>query len=344
MSKSLKRGEVYFKGVLKYYKKKCTTIRDDVGYGNTSTSMGYVRKLKEKNAAHKNQETRKNINQIVGSLSANRNNNYDLQVDQGDEIEHEQENKEEQEGTHEQLRHRFLKPTDLPLELPIEQSTNLSNATTTISDAREIYTKRHLPDEIFKKRYPPKFRNEDNSHTEDVYVNNPPKFNNTNVSLSEKNGDNIREYSSTFNKKGREKNLAKSRNPSNKKKCVFKKNYLNKKKKNILNTTNSNPLYFDLYHNYEDLQLCDNRSFIKRNKKKVNKQKIKYKYEMPTIASLGKVKKLNYLNLITNENEMSKQEKMFLNNLSHVYFDRNSFHAVAPSSKKLKRRKKQSHL
>ncbi|KMZ84332.1 hypothetical protein PVBG_00112 [Plasmodium vivax Brazil I] len=363
MSKSVRRGEVYFNGVFKYSKKKSLPVRDDAGYGDFSTERGYLSAIREKNSAHGIGRKRENANHAEGDLdweevgpeidkmgkAGETEQEREDEEEEGHENEQEEglDNKQEEQRRHtpERLQQRGEKPREQPGERSREKNKGSPKVTAITSDAVEAPVRRLFPDGILKKRYPRKSRDVDNPHVEGVGLNAPPEFDKAAVSQNDESGDNGdsgergREHSSTMNKKGKGKKPAKSKNPPPKKKCAFKKSIPPRKKKKLLNEAYDNPIYFDMCHSCDAAQPSANRSYIKKSKKKINGENCKYKYELPTIASLGKVKKLNYLNFTINEDEMTKQERMLLDNLSNVCFGGSLLHTVAQPRKKLRRKR-----
>ncbi|ANQ10360.1 Uncharacterized protein PCOAH_00039730 [Plasmodium coatneyi] len=346
MSKSVRRGEIYFSGVFKYYKKKSSPVRDDAGYEDFSIERGYLRPIRVKNTTHRIGRKREKVNHAEGD--------FDWEEDVGPEIdkmgeagetEEEREDEQEEQRAHkpERMQQRDEKSREKPRERSKEQSRGPPKITVITSDAVEAPA-RIFPDGILKKRYLPKPRNVYNSHVEGVGLYVTPEFNKAAASLNYKTGGSGREHSNTLNKKGKGKKPAKLKNSSPKKKCTFKKSILLRKKKTMLNGAYNNPIYFDMCHSCDAAQPRGNRSYIKKSKKKINGENCKYKYELPTIASLGKAKKLNYLNFTINEDEMTKQERMFLDNLSNVCFGGNPLHTAAQPRKKLRRKKGKPYL
>ncbi|GAB68907.1 hypothetical protein PCYB_143350 [Plasmodium cynomolgi strain B] len=245
MSKSVRRGEIYFNGVFKYYKKKSLPVRDDAGYGDISTERGYLRAIREKNSTHKIGRKREKVNHAEEDLDWDEDVGPEIdKMSEADETDQEREDEQEEEYEKEleeerghkpeRLQKRGEKPREQPRERSREQNKGPPKLTAITSDAVEAPVRRLFPDGILKKR---------------------------------------------------------------------------------------------------------NRSYIKRSKKKINGENCKHKYELPTIASLGKVKKLNYLNFEINEDEMTKQERMLLDNLSNVCFGSSVLHTVAQPRKKLRRKK-----
>ncbi|EUD68933.1 hypothetical protein C922_00624 [Plasmodium inui San Antonio 1] len=355
MSKSIRRGEIYFNGVFKYTKKKSLPVRDDAGYGEFSTERGYLRAVREKNSTHRIGRDREKVNHGEGDLDWEEDDSPEIdKVGEVGETEQERKDEQAEKPLKEQQEQRGYKPERLqprseksreqPRKQSGEQNKGPPKLTAITSDAVEAPVRRLFPDGILKKRYPEKPRNVHNSHAEGVGVNVPPEFNSADVSLNDESGDTGRENSTTFNKKGKGKKPVKSKNSSPKNKCVFKKSILLRKKKTLLNEAYDNPIYFDMCHGCDAAQPRGNRSYIKRNKKKINGENCKYKYELPTIASLGKVKKLNYLNFTINEDEMTKQERMLLDNLSNVCFGGSLLHTVTQPRKKLRRKKRKPRL
>ncbi|KJP85590.1 hypothetical protein AK88_04757 [Plasmodium fragile] len=342
MSKTVRRGEIYFSGVFKYCKKKSSPVSDDAGYGDFSTERGHMRPIKEKKIMHRIGRKLERVNQ--GEVDLDWEENVGPEIDKMSEA-----GETEQEGEDEQKEERGHKPERLlqggeksreqMRERSREQKKGPQKLTTITGDAVEAPRRRLPPDGILKKRYLPKPRNVDNCHVEAAGPNAPAEFNNADVSLNDKNGYSEREHSSMLYKKGQGKKRTKSKNSSPKKQCAFKKSILLRKKKKMLNETYDHPIYFDMCHSYDAAQPRGNRSYIKKSKKKINGENCKYKYELPTIASLGKVKKLNYLNFTINEDKMTKQERMLLNNLSNVCFSRSLLHAVAQPRKKVRRKR-----
>ncbi|CAA9990852.1 conserved Plasmodium protein, unknown function [Plasmodium knowlesi strain H] len=347
MSKSVRRGEIYFNGVFKYYKKKSLPVHGDAGYGDLSTERGYVCPIREKNSTHRIGRKREKDNHADDNVDWEEDTGLEIdKIDEGEETEKEREDEqEEQRGRKpKRLQQRGEKWREKPLDRSKEQNRVPPKLTAITGDAVEAPVRRTFPEGILKKRYLPKPRNVYNSNAEYVGLNVPPEFNKMDISLNDKSGSAGREYSNTLNKKGKGKKPIKSKNSSPKKKCTFKKSILLRKKKARLNEAYDNPIYFDMYHSCDAAQLRGNRSYIRKNKKKINGENCKYKYELPTIASLGKAKKLNYLNFTINEDEMTKQQRMLLDNLSNVCFGGNLLYNVAQPCKKLRRKKVKPYL
>ncbi|KEG04194.1 conserved Plasmodium protein, unknown function [Plasmodium vinckei vinckei] len=64
------------------------------------------------------------------------------------------------------------------------------------------------------------------------------------------------------------------------------------------------------------------KSFINKKKRDdIKPEAFKYKYELPTIASLGKVKTLGYFNYAFKKDTLNDTAKFILNNLSNIYFE-----------------------
>ncbi|SCM26199.1 conserved Plasmodium protein, unknown function [Plasmodium chabaudi chabaudi] len=112
------------------------------------------------------------------------------------------------------------------------------------------------------------------------------------------------------------------------------------KKKNLLYKNKNYP---------RNLNKIDKRYVVKNyvksvlNKKKRGDEKpeaFKYKYELPTIASLGKVKTFGYFNYAFKENRLNDTAKFILNNLSNIYFENSVLRFINLRRKKKPIRKK----
>ncbi|CAD2113424.1 conserved Plasmodium protein, unknown function [Plasmodium vinckei] len=85
------------------------------------------------------------------------------------------------------------------------------------------------------------------------------------------------------------------------------------------------------------------KNFLNKKKRDdVKPETFKYKYELPTIASLGKVKTLDYFNYAFKEDTLNDTAKFILNNLSNIYFENSVLRFINLRRKKklIKKKKK----
>ncbi|CRG97637.1 conserved Plasmodium protein, unknown function [Plasmodium gallinaceum] len=200
---------------------------------------------------------------------------------------------------------------------------------------KENYIRNDLPEGMLEKSSDTEYKDMDNYIIE--RIRNSSEFTNNNASLDDKNSDKSQTLSIKLKKEKKKNNLSCSKDPSRKKKCTLKKNDLDNKTL-LINNSFSNPSYLPNYDNY-GIQGPYYQTVYRRNKNKLKIEKYKKKYELPTIASLGKVKKLENLDLKINANLFNEKSKIILNNLS-AYFGNKVNHDDIESSNNFKKKKK----
>ncbi|KAI4834799.1 hypothetical protein MKS88_005478 [Plasmodium brasilianum] len=318
VNKTVKRGEIYFNGYLKYSKRKKVPTPDNAHCGTYSTRKQCLMASKKENVLQ---------NMLVGKIKVNH------MVDEAVEMEEvkEKENKGEKDGGNEDK--------DVDLTEQYEPYTREHKSSVILNNIKERLVRKNFHNGKIKKSSTPKFPEGHNSNDNCVITFLP--HNNKGVSLKAENNVVLQTCSTILNGEKGGDNLLKSKDLyTQKKDCALKKNNLHNKKKKILsNKSYNDPAYLGTYQKYDSSGLYD-KTYNRKSRNRINEKKSIYKYELPTIASLGKMKNLNYLNFTINENEMNKYAKMILNNLSNIYFEGNVLHNTIQLCKKTKGKKK----
>ncbi|CRH02497.1 conserved Plasmodium protein, unknown function [Plasmodium relictum] len=224
------------------------------------------------------------------------------------------------------------KISDLVENREQKQQKSEQNSITLSVDSNENYIS-DSQNEILENSFTNEFKNTDGSIIENI--SNLYELNDTNIPLNDEENDKLHTFSVKLKMEKKKNNLTNLKDSSPKKKCILKKNDLDNRKL-LLNNSYSNPSYLPNYDNY-GIHGPYYQTVYKRDKNKLKREKYKKKYELPTIASLGKVKKLEYLDLKINENLFSERAKIVLNNLS-AYLGNKSFHNDIESGNNLKKK------
>ncbi|KYN99237.1 hypothetical protein PRSY57_0814100 [Plasmodium reichenowi] len=205
-----------------------------------------------------------------------------------------------------------------------------------------------LKTKLLKKSFTPNFEKKTGSIVNNIICDEVPSIHDKSNNTLKKE---IRRKTPNMKKK-KTNNTLKLSNSSRKRSNGLKKRNLNSNKSSsYLNNSYGNLSYFTDYSNYSIRNSSyDIPTSHGKNKNNTKRLYVKYKYELPTIASLGKVKKLDYLGLTIDDVELNKKSKKLLYNLSNLYFGnsklQNSLYYHKKSSqggKKKKEKKKKKH-
>ncbi|SOS78046.1 conserved Plasmodium protein, unknown function [Plasmodium sp. gorilla clade G1] len=205
-----------------------------------------------------------------------------------------------------------------------------------------------LKTKLLKKSFTPNFEKKTGSIVNNIICNEVPSIHDKSNNTLKKE---IRRKTPKMKKK-KTNNTLKLSNSSRKRSNGLKKRNLNSNKSSsYLNNSYGNLSYFTDYSNYSIRNSSyDIPTSHSKNKNNTKRLYVKYKYELPTIASLGKVKKLDYLGLTIDDVELNKKSKKLLYNLSNLYFGnsklQNSLYYHKKSSqggKKKKEKKKKKN-
>ncbi|SOV13623.1 conserved Plasmodium protein, unknown function [Plasmodium sp. gorilla clade G2] len=307
MSKICKRGEIYFNGFLKYSKKK----QKKKPLGNED--VGKIKDIKKTKIS----DNLKDINSSY-SLDEKRNKSINMVSKKKKKSKNNEDNEK--------------KNNDIII--------NDSKKNTNVKSNKNVLKKK-----LLKKSFTPNFESKTGSIVNniicDVDPSNGDKNNNTLKKEIKRKTPNI--------KKKKTNNILKLSNSSRKRSNGLKKRNLNSNNSSsYLNNSYGNFSYFTDYNNYSIRNSSyDMRSSHRKNKNITKRVCVKYKYELPTIASLGKVKKLDYLGLTIDDVELNKKSKKLLYNLSNLYFGnsklQNSLYCNKNSSHGGKKKKKKKN-
>ncbi|SCQ16886.1 conserved Plasmodium protein, unknown function [Plasmodium ovale] len=308
MNKNMNRGQIYFNGFLKYYKKKKLQRIDKEACCIHTTHMGHLKSRKEKNGLHvmENEEESSNYTHAEDAYKVSEEG-----VEDG-------ENVHANDGARQWL-------------------SGEKKCGDMLNGVKEKFVEKSLSTVKLNKSFPPKKGKRNCGPNENV--NGFPKYGNKDVSLNDAYNDVLQSCSPILNKKTKAGSLL-TANKCAKKKCSQMQNKLHKKKMGLLNKNCDFATYFSMNHRYNTIEPYNKSYYGRRNKNKIQGEKCIYKYELPTIASLGKVKKLDYLNVTINDSELNGKTRMMLHNLSHVYFDSCVLHNITHPCKKKKSKKK----
>ncbi|SOV75581.1 conserved Plasmodium protein, unknown function [Plasmodium sp. gorilla clade G3] len=175
-----------------------------------------------------------------------------------------------------------------------------------------------LKKKLLKKSFTPNFEEKTGSVVNNIICDVVPSIHDKNNNTIKKE---IKRKTSNMKKK-KTNNILKLSNSSRKRSNGLKTRNLNSNNSSsYLNNSYGNFSYFTDYNNYSIRNASYDMPYSHRkNKNNTKRVYIKYKYELPTIASLGKVKKLDYLGLTIDDVELNKKSKKLLYNLSNLYF------------------------
>ncbi|EWC77118.1 hypothetical protein C923_02193 [Plasmodium falciparum UGT5.1] len=175
-----------------------------------------------------------------------------------------------------------------------------------------------LKTKLLKKSFTPNFEKKTGSIVNNIICDEVPSIHDKGNNTLKKE---IRRKTPKMKKK-KTNNTLKLSNSSRKRSNGLKKRNLNSNKSSsYLNNSYGNLSYFTDYSNYSIRNSSyDIPTSHSKNKNNTKRLYVKYKYELPTIASLGKVKKLDYLGLTIDDVELNKKSKKLLYNLSNLYF------------------------
>ncbi|SOV78491.1 conserved Plasmodium protein, unknown function [Plasmodium reichenowi] len=205
-----------------------------------------------------------------------------------------------------------------------------------------------LKTKLLKKSFTPNFEKKTGSIVNNIICDEVPSIHDkSNTTLKKE----IRRKTPNMKKKKTNNTLKLSNSSRKRSNGLKKRNLKSNKSSSYLNNSYGNLSYFTDYSNYSIRNSSyDITTSHGKNKNNTKRLYVKYKYELPTIASLGKVKKLDYLGLTIDDVELNKKSKKLLYNLSNLYFGnsklQNSLYYHKKSSqggKKKKKKKKKKH-
>ncbi|EAA17446.1 hypothetical protein, partial [Plasmodium yoelii yoelii] len=202
------------------------------------------------------------------------------------------------------------------------------------NDINDLIDEKDIVDMQLKKKITSNFGKKDKYNIEND--NNSPKSDHVN-SLNRKNKYKIQNDLSGLKKKKNKKidNALKEKNIHSSKKVEIAQ-----KKKNLLH---KNKNYPKSLNKIGKRYIAENyiKNFLnKKQRNNVKPETFKYKYELPTIASLGKVKTLGYFNYAFKEDILNDTAKLILNNLSNIYFENSVLRFINLRKKKKSTKKK----
>ncbi|CXJ16834.1 conserved Plasmodium protein, unknown function [Plasmodium berghei] len=205
------------------------------------------------------------------------------------------------------------------------------------NDIKGLIDEKDIVDIQLKKKITSNFGKKDKYNIENGI--NFPKSDYVN-SLNRKNKYKIQNGLSGLKKKKINKN--KLDNALKEKNITFsKKVEITQKKKKLLHKNKNYPKSLNKIDKRYVVENYIKNFLNKKQRNNVKPETYKYKYELPTIASLGKAKTLSYFNYAFKEDILNDTAKLILNNLSNIYFENSVLRFInLRKKKKLTKKKK----